>query len=137
MSRQRRATLDVLARLNRRATEEAAQAAAGLRAEEARLLRERDALLAAMEADDTPADAAAAPYRAAWMRDLSAEVQRLSAAAVRLRPEIDAAAARVAGAFCDLKSVETLQERAAETLRTEAEARRQEDLAQHLQRLPR
>jgi hypothetical protein len=130
-------TLAILARLNRRDAEEAARELAGLRSEEARLRQDRDNLLHSMETDRTLPDADGAPYRAAWLQALSAETQRLSSEAVRLRPRIDAAATRVSDAFRETKTVETLQDRLADTDRRNVEARRAQDVEPFLLRMPR
>ncbi|MHA6345476.1 hypothetical protein [Roseivivax sp. CAU 1761] len=137
MTRRRERTLALLARLNRRAAEEAAGELGRLQAEESRLVQDREDLLSMMAQDATPAESEGAPYRAAWMQSLSAETQRLASQAIRMRPEIERAADRVADAFRDSKSVETLQDRAA-AARYDAElAHRAEDLLPHLTRLPR
>ncbi|ETX28873.1 hypothetical protein [Roseivivax isoporae] len=136
MTRRRDRTLALLGRLNRLAVEDAARELGALRAEESRLVRDRDALLTQMLEDRTAPDAEGAPYRAAWMRALSAETQRLSAAAVRMRPEIDRATDRVAEAFREAKTSETLRaRRRAEADQATAAAERA-DLDPFLTRFP-
>lgn len=127
MDPRRTAALLLMERLKRHDIESDARELGRLRAESARLDRQKEELLDRLHGESRSDDPALAAYLGNFIRSVRSEILRIEREKARIEPDLTRLEDRVAEAFREMKTYESVRLSAqAEALE---EARRQEDAA--------